>query len=120
MQDAIWMLVVLAVIVVVVLIGYVPGSIAKRRGHPSWEAIRICGLIGLLIWPCWIIALIWAYTGRPNPPPAKGNTAGAGEPDYHLGTPRPRCEIPSSTEEVRALEVKSRRERAAEKERGNR
>jgi len=100
----------------ILFIGLAPGHIAKDRGHPSWEAIRLCGLIGLFIWPCWLIALIWAYTGKANPPPL--------EPDYHLGeshgiAPRITHRLPT-TEEARALKIKSRRERAAEKERGSR
>ena len=111
------------------ILGLAPGWIAKSRGHPSWEAIRLCGFIGLLLWPCWLIALIWAYTGKASPPPR--------EPDYHLGTPRrppaaeavrsalrdlaeggPRQgESDESGREARALEVKSRRERAAERKR---
>jgi hypothetical protein len=60
-------IVILAVILLVgvavfLLIGYLPGLIAQRRGHPSAAAIRICGLVGLLFWPCWLVALIWAYT----------------------------------------------------------
>jgi len=103
-------LVVLGVVVglaLLLLLGYWPGLVAKRRGHPSATAIRILGLVGLLLWPCWLIALIWAYTGKAEP---TGN-----EPDYHLGTRRPLSDV-----EARALEVKSRRERAAEKERGSR
>jgi len=97
-----WVLILVAgigVLAVLLLIGYWPGLVAKRRGHPSATAIRILGLVGLLIWPCWLIALIWAYTGKAEP---TGN-----EPDYHLGTRRPLSDV-----EARAFEVKSRRERA--------
>jgi hypothetical protein len=40
------------------------------------------------------------------------------EPDYHLGMRRP--VRPAEAEEARVLEIKSRRERAAERERGTR
>ena len=62
---------------VILALGYWPGMVAKRRGHPNATAIRICGLIGVLIWPAWIVALVWAYTG---------GSRGGGEPDYHYGT----------------------------------
>jgi hypothetical protein len=92
-------LVVLGVVVglaLLLLLGYWPGLVAKRRGHPSATAIRILGLVGLLIWPCWLIALIWAYTGKAEP---TGN-----EPDYHLSTRHPLSDV-----EARVFEVKSRR-----------
>lgn len=40
----------------------VPGRIAHKRGHLNAEAIKMCGLIGVIFWPCWIIAIIWAHT----------------------------------------------------------
>jgi cytochrome b561 len=50
-------------------VGCLPGHIARGRGHENAQAIRICGLIGILIWPCWIVALIWAFTGPDRGPP---------------------------------------------------
>ena len=49
-------------IAVVIFLGGWPGRIAKRRGHANREAINICGWIGILLWPCWIVAIIWAHT----------------------------------------------------------
>jgi hypothetical protein len=49
--------------VVLALLAVLPGQIAKRRGHPSWQAIAICGFVGLFLFPCWIVAIIWAFTG---------------------------------------------------------
>lgn len=53
--------------VVVIVVGIIklhelPGKIAEERGHPQAEAIKICSLLGLLIFPFWMIALLWAYT----------------------------------------------------------
>ena len=53
--------------IVVIVVGIIklhelPGKIAEDRGHPQAEAIRICSLLGLLIFPFWMIALLWAYT----------------------------------------------------------
>lgn len=52
--------------VVVIVIGIIkvhelPGKIAETRGHPQVEAIRICSLLGLIIFPFWMVALLWAY-----------------------------------------------------------
>ena len=52
--------------VVVIVVGIIkvhglPGDIAKRKGHPQAEAIRICSLLGLIVFPFWMFALLWAY-----------------------------------------------------------
>jgi len=49
----------------IVLFAGLPGWVAEHRGHHNTDAIRLCGVIGLLIWPCWLVALIWAHT-RPT------------------------------------------------------
>ncbi|MBW2386211.1 MAG: DUF3302 domain-containing protein, partial [Deltaproteobacteria bacterium] len=46
-------LVVLSVLFVVTLclayvLGELPGSVARRRGHPQMDAIRVAGWLGLL------------------------------------------------------------------------
>ncbi len=49
-----------------VLLGMMPGRIARKRGHPQAEAIAVCGWWGAvtlgLLSP---IAYVWAYT-NPN------------------------------------------------------
>ena len=63
--------VVLAILVasataIVFIAGSLPGSIAKRRGHPWAQAVQVAGwvtlLFGFVLWP---IALIWAYVDVP-------------------------------------------------------
>jgi apolipoprotein N-acyltransferase len=76
-------------IVFVVLVAGLPGHVARKRGHPSAKAIQICGLLGLLFLPCWFVALIWAYTGSDNTPPA-------GEPDYHYAPPEWKRDVPQA------------------------
>ncbi len=54
--------------VVVIILGIVkihtyPGRIAKERGHPQLEAIEVTSLLGLIIFPLWMLALVWAYSG---------------------------------------------------------
>ena len=43
-----------------------PGTLARKRGHPQAEAINVLGWVGLIagIAP-WIVALVWAFT-RPG------------------------------------------------------
>ena len=84
-----------------ICLAFVPGWIARRRGHPSAQAIGICGVLGLLIWPLWLVAYIWAHTG---PDRRAENTRG--EPDYHLGLDRRPADP--------ALAARSRRERRRE------
>ena len=47
----------------VVLLGSMPGNIAKKRGHPQTEAIQVLGWIGIItLGISWFIAFVWAYT----------------------------------------------------------
>ena len=65
-------LIVLTVVagVVVVILGTLPGKIARRRSHPQAEAINVASWLGIImggvLWP---FALIWAYI-RPLEQPA--------------------------------------------------
>ena len=46
--------------------GYLPGHIAKSRGHPWAQAVTVAGWItlifGFVLWP---VVLIWAYVDIP-------------------------------------------------------
>ncbi|MGE9295244.1 MAG: DUF3302 domain-containing protein [Puniceicoccales bacterium] len=53
--------------VVIIVIGIVkihcyPGKVAEARGHPQAKAIEVTSLLGLLIFPLWMFALVWAYS----------------------------------------------------------
>jgi uncharacterized BrkB/YihY/UPF0761 family membrane protein len=58
------MAILLAVVIwLVVLLGSMPGNIAKKRGHPQTEAIQVLGWIGIItLGISWFIAFVWAYT----------------------------------------------------------
>jgi hypothetical protein len=50
-----------AAIWLVVIIGQIPGNMARKAGHPQAEAINILAWIGLLtLGVGWFIALVWA------------------------------------------------------------
>ena len=52
---------VAAAIWLVVVIGNIPGNIARAAGHPQAEAISMLAWIGLLTLGLgWFIALVWA------------------------------------------------------------
>ena len=50
------------VIWLVVLLGNMPGEIARKRNHPQAEAITALGWIGLItLGISWFVAIVWAY-----------------------------------------------------------
>jgi hypothetical protein len=62
------LLVLLAsVIAIVILLGSLPGHIARNRHHPHTTAVTIAGWVGLVFVPLWPLALIWAYLDVPAP-----------------------------------------------------
>ena len=58
------MVVILATVIwLVVLLGPLPGKIARERGHPQADAIYVLGWIGVItLGAAWLVALVWAYT----------------------------------------------------------
>lgn len=55
-------LVLIFALFAVVWLASLPGTIARRRRHRNASAISICGIIGAVIWPAWIVAIVWANT----------------------------------------------------------
>ncbi|TWT82158.1 Inner membrane protein YiaW [Planctomycetes bacterium CA13] len=52
-----------AAVAVWVIVGMLPGRIARERNHPQAEAISVCGWFGVLTMGLLCpIAFIWAYT----------------------------------------------------------
>ena len=50
------------VIWLIVLLGNMPGDIARKRNHPQSQAISALGWIGLITMGLgWFIAIVWAY-----------------------------------------------------------
>ena len=66
----------MAVIAVLVVLGMMPGRIARQRKHPQADAINVCGWWGLITLGVLLpLAWIWAYTnphhtlaGKPKSP----------------------------------------------------
>jgi hypothetical protein len=63
-----------AALIIVVLLGSLPGNIARKRGHPQAAAVTVASWLGLatggLLWP---LALIWAFW-KPSAPVGTGAT----------------------------------------------
>ena len=61
-------LIILAACIVAVfcIAGWLPGHIAKSRGHTCAEAVTVAGWVTLICgFALWPIALIWAYVDVP-------------------------------------------------------
>jgi hypothetical protein len=54
---------VLIIVLGIVKVHTYPGQVALQRNHPQAKAIEVCSLLGLLVFPLWMAALIWAYAG---------------------------------------------------------
>lgn len=54
---------VITIILGIVQLHTYPGKIAEKRGHPQRDAIEATSIMGLLIFPLWMLALVWAYSG---------------------------------------------------------
>lgn len=68
---ALFILIVLAATVIggVLLIGCLPGRIARARRHPQAEAVTVCGWMGILSLGLLLpAAYIWAYWRFPQTP----------------------------------------------------
>ena len=52
---------IIVIILFIIFVHTMPGKIARKRGSAQTEAIEILSLLGLLIFPLWMAALVWAY-----------------------------------------------------------
>jgi len=52
---------IIVIILFIIFVHTMPGKIARKRGSAQAEAIEILSLLGLLIFPLWMAALVWAY-----------------------------------------------------------
>jgi membrane-bound acyltransferase YfiQ involved in biofilm formation len=53
---------------IVFIAGWLPGHIAKTRGHPYAQAVTVAGWVTLICgFALWPVALIWAYVDVPSP-----------------------------------------------------
>ena len=61
-------LLIAVVIWLVILLGNLPGDIARKRNHPQSDAISALGWIGIITMGIgWFVAIVWAYY-QPNSP----------------------------------------------------
>ena len=58
--------VIVLVVYMIVALHMVPGKVARKNNHPQLKAIEICSLMGLIIFPFWMIAMVWANSRPPD------------------------------------------------------
>jgi hypothetical protein len=59
---------VVSVVAVFCIAGWLPGHIARTRGHPQTQAVRVADWVTLICgFALWPVALIWAYVDVPAP-----------------------------------------------------
>jgi hypothetical protein len=57
----------------VVLLGYLPGRIARSRNHPQADAVSVCGWVGMLTCGLLLpVAYLWAYWRYPTSTTTQG------------------------------------------------
>ena len=81
---------VLVIVLFIVFVHRMPGKIARKRNNPQAEAIEILSLLGLLIFPLWMAALVWAYV-RPFQVPVvvRGGNVAIDHGPGHDADPKP-------------------------------
>jgi len=52
---------IIVIVLFIIFVHTMPGKIARKRGNPQAEAIEVLSLLGLLIFPLWMAALVWAF-----------------------------------------------------------
>jgi membrane-bound acyltransferase YfiQ involved in biofilm formation len=60
------LILVVSAVAMIFIAGSLPGHVARSRGHPQEQAVRMAGWITLfLALPLWPVAMIWAYLDWP-------------------------------------------------------
>jgi hypothetical protein len=60
MHVLVWVGAFTASILLVGWLGRVPGARARRRRNRNATFIGVLGWIGIVVWPLWVVALVWA------------------------------------------------------------
>ena len=96
------------VFAVVVILGTLPGKVARKRGHPQVDAINVMSWLGIitlgLLWP---FALIWAYVRPAQSLVTSGEAGAAADPDLAASLT---ARLDSLEEQVRELSASRGRE----------
>jgi O-antigen/teichoic acid export membrane protein len=77
-------LVVIFLVIVIIILGILaihtyPEKIAKKKNHPQVKAIFVTSVFGLIFFPLWMFALVWAYSNA-----SIGNLYNSGDSEKEL------------------------------------
>jgi hypothetical protein len=62
MAFVVFAVLLMVAVIIIVLLGQLPGLIARNRGHPQAAAINVAGWLGLATGGAlWLGAMIWAF-----------------------------------------------------------
>jgi len=70
---------VLVIVIGIVVVHELPGKVAVKRRHPQVDAIKITSYLGLIVFPLWMFALIWAYVRPRNVTEFDGGADGSND-----------------------------------------
>jgi hypothetical protein len=82
---------VITIVLGIVKLHEYPSTIAEARNHPQRDAILATSVMGLIIFPLWMFALVWAYSGAIigtlyTPQAGNDDTTAAETPDLTDGS----------------------------------
>ena len=66
---------IIAFAAVIVILGSLPGKIARKRGHPHADAVNVAGWIGIATGVLWPFAFVWAFLPIPSVGKASADNA---------------------------------------------
>ena len=96
---------VIVIILFIVFVHTMPGKIAEKRGNPQAKAIEVLSLLGLLMFPLWMAALVWAYISPFTVPvqvvqgTSKDTAGSQNEPDPETEEPKPAPPVAAKLED---------------------
>lgn len=62
MAFVVFAVLLVTAVIIIVLLGQLPGRVAQKRGHPQAAAINVAGWLGLATGGVlWLVAIIWAF-----------------------------------------------------------
>ena len=66
---------IIAFAAVIVILGSLPGKIARKRGHPHADAVNVASWIGIATGVLWPFAFVWAFLPIPSVGKASADNA---------------------------------------------